>query len=145
MQTFLPSPDFEESASILDNRRLGKQRIETLQIMNALITGRGAWTNHPATKMWRGYEFSLLEYQFAMCWEWHIMRGYEDSCLEKTYKLFWTKPHLYVDHCDPFWLGDDDFHWRHQSNLLRKDPKWYGDFVFDKDLPDNLEYYWPVE
>ena len=143
MQTFLPSPDFEESASILDNRRLGKQRVETLQIMGALITGRG-WINHPAVKMWRGYEYSLLEYQLAICTEWHIYRGFEDTCLRKTMDIFWTAPYLALDISEPWWLGDDNFHWSHQSNLLRKDPEWYGDFVFDRDLPDNLPYYWPV-
>lgn len=39
MQTFLPYADFAESASVLDQKRLGKQRVETLQIFQAL-TGR---------------------------------------------------------------------------------------------------------
>jgi len=33
MQTFLPFPDFAESAKCLDNRRLGKQRVEAKQIL----------------------------------------------------------------------------------------------------------------
>ncbi|MFN7881952.1 MAG: pyrimidine dimer DNA glycosylase/endonuclease V, partial [bacterium] len=33
MQTFLPSPSFAESARILDNKRLGKQRVECKQIL----------------------------------------------------------------------------------------------------------------
>lgn len=37
MQTFLPYADFEESAFVLDTRRLGKQRVETLQIMQSLF------------------------------------------------------------------------------------------------------------
>ena len=36
MQTFLPFPDFVASARSLDRLRLGKQRVETLQILNAL-------------------------------------------------------------------------------------------------------------
>ena len=36
MQTFLPYPDFAKSAMCLDNKRLGKQRIECLQILKAL-------------------------------------------------------------------------------------------------------------
>ncbi len=39
MQTFLPYADFERSAAVLDRQRLGKQRVETLQIFQAL-TGR---------------------------------------------------------------------------------------------------------
>lgn len=37
MQTFLPYPDFEDSAHALDQLRLGKQRVENLQIMQALL------------------------------------------------------------------------------------------------------------
>ena len=59
MQTFLPYKSFRKTALCLDNKRLGKQRVETLQILRAL-TGyynqSGAWLNHPAVKMWRGYE-----------------------------------------------------------------------------------------
>jgi hypothetical protein len=39
MQTFLPYPDFRESLQVLDNKRLGKQRVEAYQIISA-ITGR---------------------------------------------------------------------------------------------------------
>ena len=33
MQTFLPYPDFARSAAVLDRQRLGKQRVEVLQIL----------------------------------------------------------------------------------------------------------------
>ena len=36
MQTFLPYKSFEESAKVLDWRRLGKQRVEGMQIINAI-------------------------------------------------------------------------------------------------------------
>jgi hypothetical protein len=39
MQTFLPYSDITESMRVLDNKRLGKQRVETYQIISA-ITGR---------------------------------------------------------------------------------------------------------
>jgi len=35
MQTFLPYADFARCAEVLDPRRLGKQRVEALQIMRA--------------------------------------------------------------------------------------------------------------
>lgn len=37
MQTFLPYSSFKDSAAVLDNRRLGKQRVENLQIMQVLL------------------------------------------------------------------------------------------------------------
>lgn len=36
MQTFLPYADFSMSAKCLDYRRLGKQRVEAMQILNAI-------------------------------------------------------------------------------------------------------------
>ena len=65
MQTFLPSDDFALCAMTLDRQRLGKQRVETLQIMQTiagLSRGKG-WINHPATKMWIGHESYLMLYQ----------------------------------------------------------------------------------
>lgn len=39
MQTFLPVADFEKAATFLDYKRLGKQRVECLQILNILLIG----------------------------------------------------------------------------------------------------------
>lgn len=139
MQTFLPHADFTESAKVLDRQRLGKQRVENLQIMNALLLGKG-WVNHPATKMWRGYEGALLEYQVAIIGEW-VSRGYNDTCMDKTITVYYdnvTDLTIYW----PWWLGDADFHASHRSNLLRKNPDHYNQFGWDE--PNNLPYVWPV-
>ncbi len=53
MQTFLPYPDFKRSAKVLDYRRLGKQRVEALQILKALQVENYGWRNHPIVKMWK--------------------------------------------------------------------------------------------
>ena len=39
MQTFLPYADLTESLRVLDNKRLGKQRVETYQIISAITGG----------------------------------------------------------------------------------------------------------
>ena len=52
MQTFLPYDDFVKSAKVLDYRRLGKQRVEAMQLLKA-ISGQGGWRNHPAALMWK--------------------------------------------------------------------------------------------
>ena len=36
MQTFLPYRDFYQSAKVLDQKRLGKQRVEVLQLLNSI-------------------------------------------------------------------------------------------------------------
>jgi hypothetical protein len=78
MQTFLPFPSFEQSLQSLDYRRLGKQRVETKQILMALLGESKGWVNHPATKMWRGHEHALAEYGLLSCREWKS-RGYKDN------------------------------------------------------------------
>lgn len=134
MQTFLPSPNYRESAKILDRMRLGKQRVETLQLLNALAGLSKGWVNHPAAKMWRGFEQSLTNYGHCMCDEW-IARGYQDSVRGKL-------PEFVVSCPDPPWLGDPDFHASHRSQLLRKDFEHYSQFHWSE-VPGLLPYVWP--
>ena len=51
MQTFLPYPDFTASAAALDPRRLGKQRVEALQVLRGLTVAGYGWRHHPAVRM----------------------------------------------------------------------------------------------
>ena len=82
MQTFLPYKSFDESLKSLDYRRLGKQRVEAMQILNVLLgrTETKGWSNHPITRMWEGYEPSLQLY-FNMCVEEWVNRGYNNNML----------------------------------------------------------------
>ena len=78
MQTFLPFPDFKQSASVLDRKRLGSQRVEAMQIFNALTVPGHGYRHHPAAKMWRGSEEGLVRYVLTMCDEW-TKRGFADT------------------------------------------------------------------
>lgn len=136
MQTFLPYPDFKQSAACLDGKRLGKQRVECLQIANALLGLSTGWVNHPATKMWRGHVNELVDYAIACCDEW-IKRGYQDTLRPRF--LSWqseSEPVL------PSWFGNAAYHDSHKSNLLRKSPIWYSQFNWN--VPDDLDYIWPI-
>ena len=145
MQTFLPYPSFVDSAACLDRQRLGKQRVECKQLLQALGVQVGgvlppkpsSWRNHPAAKMWAGYEYSLSLYGVAVCSEWRG-RGYQDSLLPQ----FVEAGLLCQDTGAPPWLGDDDFHATHRSNLLHKLPSHYSQFGWSE--PDDLEYVWPI-
>jgi Pyrimidine dimer DNA glycosylase len=139
MQTFMPYESYQESAKVLDYRRLGKQRVETLQILNALTDPNYGWQNHPAVNMWRGCEFELVSYGVTICKEW-TSRGYKDTCLDKIMKVADSNPGIGIE--APAWIGNEDFHKSHRSNLLRKDPEFYGN-VFEKGLPNTLDYVWP--
>jgi hypothetical protein len=82
MQTFLPFPSFDESARVLDSPRLGKQRVETLQILRALIVPTYGWQRHPAVMMWRGFVPALTAYGLATVRAW-TDRGHADSVGEQ--------------------------------------------------------------
>lgn len=147
MQTFLPYFDYGRTAACLDRQRLGKQRVENLQILKAIHDPDYGWQNHPAVNMWRGHPLSLVEYQRKICLAW-TSRGYKDTCWEKTIHLM--KSYGYMDHelnglytySKPSWLLDDRFRESHQSNLVRKNPDHYRQFF--PDVPDYIPYVWPV-
>jgi hypothetical protein len=149
MQTFLPSPDFAASAAALDPRRLGKQRVEVLQILRVLTQGGSAWRNHPAVLMWKGYEEALVAYGVAVCRAWRAL-GFDDTVETKIRAdLALTgigtvrgQAELAADGALPPWLGDPGLHRSHQSSLVRKDPEQYG--ARFPDVPSDLEYVWPV-
>ena len=134
MQTFLPYKSFNESFKVLDYRRLGKQRVEAYQILNVLLsrTKTKGWVNHPATKMWKGYENALKQY-LNECIDHWISRGYNNNMKKEVIEGDIVYPH---------WLGDDDFHSAHRSNLLRKDKEFYSQYMWTES--DNMEYYWPI-
>lgn len=141
MQTFLPYENFADSARVLDMRRLGKQRVEALQILQALSpSSESHWRNHPATKMWRGHESWLGSYSRAICDEW-TSRGYRDTCRDKINAIL----HEHFDTISrrPEWLGNEALHRSHRSNLVRKLPEFYAP-QFETGLPDDLPYIWPV-
>ena len=149
MQTFLPYPDFETSAQALDDRRLGKQRVEALQIVRALTRPVYGWKHHPAVVMWRGHEEALGTYGLTVCREW-CRRSHVDTCAttivaDLAAAGVRTPPRpqdeLRRAGALPSWLGDEAFHRSHRSALLRKDPAHYAGRFHD--VPDDLAYVWP--
>lgn len=168
MQTFLPYPIFTESAKCLDNKRLGKQRVECVQLLKALAQGpvclydtkinkyvykpypkinklpngyiskKTPGYYHPAAQMWVGSEFFLCLYGTIICNEW-IARGFKDTCLDKI--KAYERNTFNLANRIPIWINDDRLYDSHKSNLLRKDFEYYKQFKWN--VPDNLPYYWP--
>jgi hypothetical protein len=140
MQTFLPYPDFQKSAKVLDRQRLGKQRVECLQLLNAIAGMSKGWVNHPCTQMWKNHPEALVAYSLDICREWQL-RGYKDTCYEKIRNLAedqgWDLDQWWSN---PDWLGNEKVHASHRSNLLRKLPEYYGEFGWTE--PDDLLYVW---
>ena len=149
MQTFLPYADFEQSALCPRSERLGKQRVETIQVIRALTREKYGWAHHPAVLMWRGYEEALGRYGLTNVEVWKEL-GFADTCAD-TIRAdlaavgiddIRTVPELAAAGALPPWLGSEAFHRSHRSALLRKDPEHYR--ALFPDVPDDLEYVWPV-
>jgi hypothetical protein len=134
MQTFLPYQDYILSAECLDNRRLGKQRVEAKQIYLAITDPTYGWQNHPAVRMWRGHESGLAHYGYCICLTWRD-RGFNDTLLD------WFCARLGEAGDRPAWFGNEAFHAAHRSNLLRKDPLHYSKFGWTESA--DLPYIWP--
>jgi len=136
MQTFLPYSAFADSAHVLDTRRLGKQRVEAIQVLRALTAPGYGWRHHPAAAMWAGYEEALVRYGLDICAAW-CEAGNADTCaatlaedLTRTIGQISvrTQPDLATAGELPPWLGNTAFHRSHQSALVRKDPAHYRQF-----------------
>jgi len=171
MQTFLPYKSFEQSLDCLDKQRLGKQRVEASQILNCLNyrkTGdiymidkngrkrRRGWIDHKAVVMWVGYDSALIQY-YNTCLRKFAERGGNNIKLQPI-----EEP---AEIIYPHWLGDEEFHASHRSNLLRKSKEsfeqrmikirenpnskinpmevieWYAQFKWNE--PADLPYIWP--
>jgi len=138
MQTFLPYNCFYESAKALDYRRLGKQRVEAMQLVNSTYkllqdpNAKVGWANHPARTMWTGYMDALKHYHNVIVEEW-IRRGFKN-----TMKFYEIPSSIVLPH----WLGDERIHASHRSNLIRKDPAYYSQFNWAESA--DIPYHWPV-
>jgi len=157
MQTFLPYPDFEESAKALDTKRLGKQRVEAMQLLDALRI-RQDWEplapaqirNHPACLMWRNYETVLYYYGIKVCEVWRG-QGHVDNVVHKLVRMrlpFGTAR-------TPWWYGLKEYHKSHRISLLWKDFNFYKKIFCSTEEQDVAQSYlrtgrtfrtwWPTE
>jgi hypothetical protein len=133
MMTFVVSSDVNECAKALDYRRLGKQRVEAYQILRTLRGHSHGWKNHPAVKMWNGYENALAMYMNAMIDEW-VARGYKNTMIKE--KIEDTAPKF------PWWFNWEPLHNSHKASLNRKNSTYYN---FDVEpCFMNHGYIWPT-
>jgi len=137
MQTFLPYSDIRKSLKVLDNKRLGKQRVEAFQIINAILgrpkldgTPYKGWLNHPCSVMWKNHTPLLKVYLNACIDEW-IDRGFHNTMSKEIIDESITYPE---------WFGNEKFHNSHKSNLLKKEPDFYSKYDWQVD-PSN-PYVW---
>ena len=138
MQIFLPFADMTKSLQTLDNKRLGKQRVETYQIISAITrrpkldgTPYKGWLNHPCTVMWKNYVPALQNYLNLSIVEW-INRGFKN-----TMKLEQIENDNIV--LPPF-IGNERFHSSQRANWLKKEPEFYSKYGWTENPED--PYVW---
>ena len=138
MQIFLPYSDMLKSLSCLDNKRLGKQRVETYQIISAITkrpkldgTPYKGWLNHPCTIMWKNYLPALKLYFNYSIYLW-VNRGFNNT----------MKPEIISnqDVIIPPFIGNERFHSSHRANVLKKDQSFYSNYGWSENPQD--PYVW---
>jgi len=153
VQTFLPYNSFTKSALALDNKRLNKQILEGYQILKVLGNPdpRAGWRNHPAVKMWRGYEHSLFAYVLVMVAEAKVRGIKTDKNEENLWRLHDEQSSEWGEEM-PEWYSDPIIMklitTTHKANLYRKDPEFYAEFInsvsdkYNKPCCDRCNYFW---
>lgn len=147
MITFLPSPNFEASARLLDDKRLGAQRYEAWSILK--------WLRNPADydqlvragycRMWRGYEPALVRYTNAMLREW-ARRGKNNKELRPEDPGRGLQEDGDPGEVEmPPWMGDETLHSYHRHALMAKLPEHYGKLGWVETGNEyNGSYPWPI-
>lgn len=124
LNTFLPYPEFDRSVVCLDNRRLGKQRVEAWQILRIVraspvaVPGE-AWANSPAVRMWRGFPDALSVYYNLCLLEWD-KRGFKNVILQPVVT---DSP---ADVMLPPWLGKSTLHQHIVWKIPRNESSFMG-------------------
>lgn len=122
MQVFLCDFTLEQSAKILDSKRLNKQIVEAFQI----VTDRLPNFHHPAYLFWKEYKRELRQYMYCLCNEYSNRFHKEHKCsimaIPDEIKTFYFIPNIEYNL------------YAHKVNLLRKNYEWYSQFLIYKIL-----------
>lgn len=140
MITFLPLPDFVAVAKLLDDKRLGSQRVEARFILRCVRNVDGKYRRFQNTgyvRMWIGHADALAVYYNIMNEEW-LRRGFQEGISKAEGHVAGLGQ---ADVPAPGWLGDDRLHSTHRAALLLKDPTHYGCLGWTE--PPEVQYLWP--
>jgi len=119
MQVFVPTTSVVDSLSLLDKRRLAKQRVEAKQLIDTILDrpmsngkSRKGWRNHPAAVMFRRYLPCLIFYYNSSLVV-HASRGGNNIKLT-------PEPDDMSSLEMPWWWGDEQIHASHRGRLRLK-------------------------
>lgn len=140
MQTWITDYDFYKSASNLDSKSLHINICESIHILasllncnDKLVNPKKNVKNHPAAKLWKEYEKSLLVYILQHIQEWKFERKKKCPINEKNYYMLNKEIFNKAFFCDAAALGikkqdESDKYWIndelikiHRSVLIQKE------------------------
>lgn len=127
MQTFITDFDFYTSASNLNRQHLQANIYEGIHILaslldvnDKLVNPKRNVKNHPASKLWVGYEQWLLEYitNHIDLWE---NKGYRVNINAKNYLIIFEEiKKIKINEPFPNWITDELIQ-THRSVLIQKE------------------------
>lgn len=151
MQTFLPEQKYSDCAEVLDDKRLVKQLLECRQIFTALAGESKGWVNHPATKMWRQYEYELYLYSEAIKNE-LVNRNFKWENNWRTIQDIFRRNFNGSLALKPYWQTNSQYHNKimntHRANLFIKNSEHYAEYEPDTKVYrsnvccDRCNYFW---
>jgi len=132
MEIFHSEETWSLSVLALDDKRLGKQRLECIQILLSLSGIINIWEipkyihNHPVTLLWKGNEDYLLSYTTACIIEWGN-RGYKNTkCISAFHDMRAITGDYPVKGKPSFITAD--FIQSHKIKLYSKNPLFYAKY-----------------
>ncbi len=132
MMIWLPYPDFTKSVSCLNTQHLNRQRANC-QVLSKSFISPNRWNHVPTFKAWKNY-YEVFQYYHDVCVKEWVKRGF------RTIAVLYEAPK--PDKRDlPWFIGEEQYHASHRSNLLRLDPTYAG--IEGWREPSNLPYLWP--
>lgn len=122
MNTFITSYNLNENFKKLDQKRVFKQVLEGVQLLDGIVNNKKSWELHPARLMWRKNPGALFAYiKFA----WEECKNRKIAVNSKLYlsaeTLYLTKVgDDYTKEQFPLWWGRQDIAASHRSRLRCK-------------------------
>lgn len=150
VNTFLVCADFNKAAAALDSRRLGKQRVEAMQIINILLEAkRLGKIYHINTNTITGHievftrcksdgtckKIGFYKHPAVLAWVGHVsgLAVYTNACIDEWVRRGYNNSmakYTVRNATYPWWVKCRVIHMSHRAALLRKEiaraePHWY--------------------
>lgn len=122
MNTFLVSYNLSDNFKKIDEKRLFKQVLEAVQLLDGIVNNKKSWERHPARLMWKNNPGALFSYvKFA----WEECKSRKIAVNSKLYlnaeTLYLSKVgYNYTKEQFPSWWGREDIAASHRSRLRCK-------------------------